>query len=183
MIMGFLGVLMGTAALALSPESLSAFNGHITEDPTKLLAKYLSLDKKGARLEAYSTEVLKPFVAWREEPIWGEVVIISDYQVIEDVAQWEVLGSMEAKIPVVFNVLGIMHWESATFVPEARQESHYFHIKAFYDRWQIVGPQLPPHVGRQRMVDFVRWADLHETDVAKKARYAILKSQLEAQKE
>ena len=161
----------------------SAFSGNITEDPTNLLGKYLSLDKKGARLEAYSMEVLKPFVAWGEEPVWGQVVVISDYQIIEDVNQWEILSVMEAKIPVVFQVLGTMHWESVTFVPEVRQEIQYFHIKAVQDRWQIVAPQLPPHVGRQRMVDFVRWADLHEKNVEKKSRLANLKTELEAKKE
>lgn len=183
MIIGVIVFVLGLGVLLFPGVHSSAFNGHITEDPTKLLNKYLSLDKKGARLEAHSTEVLKPFVAWGEEPVWGQVVIIADYQIIEDVAQWIILSSMEAKIPVVFEVLGTMHWESVTFVPEARRELQYFHIKAVHDRWQIVAPQLPPHVGRQRMVDFVRWADLHETNAEKKARYAILKAQLEAQKE
>ncbi|MCA9461158.1 MAG: hypothetical protein KC563_03580 [Nitrospira sp.] len=181
-IIGIIVYGLGLATLVLTQTESPAFNGHITEDPTQLLGKYLSLDKKGARLEAYSTEVLKPFVAWREEPVWGKVVIISDYQIIEDVAKWQILSAMEAKVPVVFNVLGTMHWESVTFVPEAHQEFQYFHIKAVHDRWQIMAPQLPPHVGRQRMVDFVRWADLHETNIEKKARFAHLKSQLEAQK-
>ena len=183
MIIGVIVFVLSLGVLFLPGIDSSAFNGHITEDPTKLLDKYLSLDKKGARLEAYSTEVLKPFVAWGDEPVWGQVVIIADYQIIEDVAQWIVLSSMEAKIPVVFDVLGTMHWESATFVPEARRELQYFHIKAVYDRWQIVAPQLPPHVGRQRMIDFVRWANLHETNTEKNARYANLRAQLETQKE
>lgn len=182
-IIGTMVFVIGIEACFLSGTDSPAFNGHITEDPTKLLDKYLSLDKKGARLEAYSTEVLRPFVAWREEPVWGQVVIISDYQVIEDVTQWEIIGTMEAKIPVVFQVLGTMHWESVTFIAEPNREFQYFHIKAVQDRWQIVAPQLPPHVGRQRMIDFVRWASLHEVNGEKNARFAHLKTQLEGAKE
>ncbi len=182
-IIGTIVFIIGIEACFLTGTDSPAFNGHITEDPTKLLEKYLSLDKKGARLEAYSTEVLKPFVAWREEPVWGQVVVISDYQVIEDVTQWEIISSMEAKIPVVYQVLGTMHWESVTFFAEPSQEIQLFHIKAVQDRWQIVAPQLPPHVGRQRMVDFVRWAGLHELNIERKARFANLKTQLEGTKE
>lgn len=160
-----------------------AFVGHITEDPTRILEKFLSLDKKGARLEARSAEVLKPFVEWPDEPVWGKVVVISQYQVIEDVKQWEIIGSMEAKIPVVYDVLGTMHWESVTFVPESYRETQVYHIKALPDRWQIIAPQLPPHVGRQRLLDFVRWSALDEPDLEKKARFAELKRQLEMQKE
>ena len=176
----------GLANLSLTWWFLSgslAFNAHITEDPTKLLKKYLSLDKKGARLEAYSTEVLRPYVAWKEEPVWGHVVIISDYQVIEDVNQWEILGALEAKIPVTYQVVGIMQWDSVTFVPGPQEESYLFHIQAVHDRWQIVSPQLPPHVGRQRIMDFVRWAALQESDADKKAKLTSLRHQLEAKKE
>jgi hypothetical protein len=38
-------------------------------------------------------------------------------------------------------------------------------------------------VGRQRLVDFVRWSALDEPDPEKKARFAELKRQLEMQKE
>ncbi len=54
---------IGVDACLIPGTDAWGFNGHITEDPTKLLEKYLSLDKKGARLEAYSTQVLNPFVA------------------------------------------------------------------------------------------------------------------------
>lgn len=182
-IIGTMVLVIGIEVCVLSGTDSPAFNGHITEDPTKLLDKYLSLDKKGARLEAYSTEVLRPFVAWQEEPVWGQVVVISDYQIIEDVTKWEIISTMEAKIPVVFQVLGTMHWESVTFVPGPRQEFQYFHIKAVQDRWQIVAPQLPPHVGRQRMIDFVRWAELIEKNVEKNAHLAQLKTQLEDTKD
>lgn len=147
---------------------LQAISSHITEDPTKTLQKYLSLDKKGARLEAHSWQAVRPFVAWLEEPAWGQVVVISQYEVVDDVSQWEILGVLDAKIPVMFEVLGTMHWESVTFVPNSHREIQYFQLKAVGDRWQIAGPQLPPHVGRQRLVDFVRWAELNESGPERK---------------
>lgn len=163
-----------------SATSSRAFNRHITEDPTKMLYKYLSLDKKGARLEPDSWQVLEPYVDWEEDEAWGQVVVISNFHIEDDVTQWEIPNGLEAKIPVVFDVLGMMHWESVTFVPDSHQESYVFHIKAVYDRWQIVHPQLPPHVGRQRLMNFVRWTELNESDATKKAVFASLHQQLKA---
>jgi hypothetical protein len=161
-----------------SVTSLYAFNRHITEDPTKTLDKYLSLDKKGARLETSSWLVMAPFVEWTEDVAWGQVVVISNFHIEQDVTKWEIVSGLEAKIPVVFDVLGTMHWESVTFVPDPHQESYLFHIKAVYDRWQIVHPHLPPHVGRQRLMDFVRWTELSEPEEARKALYTSLYQQL-----
>ncbi|MDH5699339.1 MAG: hypothetical protein OEZ41_05185 [Nitrospirota bacterium] len=165
--------------LAVGASSLQAISGHITEDPTKILQKYLSLDKKGVRLEAYSWQAMRPFVAWMEEPVWGHVVVISRYEVVDDVSQWEILGGLDAKIPVIFEVLGTMHWESVTFVANPHREMQYFHLKAVEDRWQIFDPQLPPHVGRQRLVDFVRWTELNESEPERKVLFNSLKQQLE----
>ncbi len=176
----FLGVLLWIVDLwAIGASSSQAFNSHITEDPTKILQKYLSLDKKGVRLEAYSWQVVKPFVAWKEEPVWGHVVVISQFEVVDDISQWEILNNLEAKIPVIFEVLGTMYWESATFVADPHRESQFFHVTAVQDRWQIGGPQLPPHVGRQRLIDFVRWTELNEPDPVRKGLFGSLKIQLE----
>ena len=161
---------------------VGAFNSHITEDPTRILQKYLSLDQKGVRLNAASFEVLDPYIMWQDEPAWGHVVVIADFQIEPDVTKWEIIDDLEAKIPVTFEVLGTMHWESVTFVPDSHQETHWFHIKAMYDRWQIAGPILPPHVGRRRLVDFVRWTELNEPDVKKKTWLASLQKQLNAKK-
>ncbi len=170
----------------LSPVGLGfsgAFNSHITEDPTRIIKKYLSLDKKGVRLEASTWEVIRPFVAWSEEPAWGQVVVISEFHVNEDTFQWDIVNEMEAKIPVTYEVLGVMNWERVTFLRDPHQETHMFHIKAVYDRWQILSPQIPPHVGRQRLMDFVRWAEMHEPEEAKKTQFQILHKQLKTSKE
>ncbi len=172
-----IGVLLGTVSVS------EAFNRHITEDPTKTLRKLLSLDKKGARLEASSWQAIVPYVNWKESLPWGHVVVISKFQIEDDVTKWEILNGLEAKIPVVFEVLGTMHWESVTFVPDLHQESHLFHIKAVYDRWQVAHPQLPPHVGRQRLIDFVRWTELNESEAEKRAMFASLRQQLQVRKQ
>jgi hypothetical protein len=169
--------------LAVGVGFSQAFKGHITEDPTKILQKYLSLDKKGARLDAYSWQVIRPYVSWNEEPVWGHVVVISQFEVIDDVSQWEIFNSLEANIPVIFEVLGTMYWESATFVAEPYRKFLCFHVKAVQDRWQITGPQLPPHVGRQRLLDFIHWTELNEPDPVRKAVFGSLKKQLETQRE
>lgn len=163
--------------------SLQAISGHITEDPAKILQKFLSLDKKGVRLEAHTWQVVRPFVAWLEEPVWGQVVVISRYEMVDDVSQWEILNGLEAKIPVIFEVLGTMHWERVTFVTNPHREIQHFHLKAVGDRWQIVGPQLPPHVGRQRLVDFVRWSELNESEPKRKFLFNSLIKQLELKNE
>ena len=166
------------SVLSMVTTSSHAFNRHIREDPVKVIDKYLSLDKKGARLEAASWQVIEPYVDWEEEFPWGQVVVISKFHIVDDVAEWEIKNGLEAKIPVVFDVLGIMYWESVTFVSDPHQESYLFHIKAVYDRWQILHPQLPPHVGRQRLIDFVRWSELSEPEVTRKALFASLHEQL-----
>jgi hypothetical protein len=176
-------LLIMACAMVGSGTSSNAFNRNIREDPTKVLHKYLSLDKKGVRLEASSWQVVAPYVDWKEELAWGQVVVISQFHIVDDVTQWEIVNGLEAKIPVVFDVLGTMHWESVTFVVDPHQESYLFHIKAVYDRWQIVHPQLPPHVGRQRMMDFVRWAELSEPEAKRKALFASLHKQLKAKKQ
>ncbi len=169
-------------ALVGSVSTTNAFNRHIKEDPTKVLHKYLSLDKKGSRLEASSWQVLEPYVDWSDALAWGQVVVISKFHIENDVSQWEIVNGLEAKIPVVFDVLGTMYWEGVTFVADPHQESYLFHIKAVYDRWQIVHPQLPPHVGRRRLMDFVRWTELSESEPTKKALFASLHQQLKAEK-
>ena len=160
-----------------------AFFSHITQDPTGILKKYLSLDKKGVRLEASTWEVVRPYVAWTDEPAWGQVVVISEFHVNENTFEWEIVSELEAKIPVTYDVLGIMNWDQVTFLKDHRQETHMFHIKAVYDRWQIVSPEIHPHVGRQRLMDFVRWAELQEADESKKIRFQRLHKQLKASKE
>ena len=173
-----LSIVLVTLLMATMPSY--AFNRHIKEDPVKVLSKYLSLDKKGVRLEAGSWQVIAPYVDWDEEVVWGQVVVISKFHIVDDVAQWEIMSGLEAKIPVVFEVLGTMYWESVTFVPDPHEETYFFHIKAVLDRWQIVHPQLPPHIGRKRLMDFVRWTELSEPEQARKSLFASLHQQLKA---
>lgn len=155
--------------------------GDLTHDPVKVVEKYLSLDKRGARLEAISYEVLKPYVAWEQEPVWEQIVVITDYQVSHDISQWTVLNSLEALIPVTFTVIGNMDWGTAMFRPEPRTEEMSVHIQAVKNRWRIVDPIYPPHVGKKRLINFVREALLNETDgqrqeALKQLRHALEKA-------
>ncbi|MCA9471309.1 MAG: hypothetical protein MRJ96_07380 [Nitrospirales bacterium] len=160
------------------PVMASAFSGDIKNDPSQLVEKYLSLDKRGARLEVSSHDVLTPFVSWNEEPAWGRIVVISDFRVIEDVTQWEVLSSSEVLIPVTFTVIGTVYWETATFLPESQIYLEFFHVKAIHERWRIVAPQLPPHVGKSRLVNFIRLAQSQEVDERRKKRLQSLQAQV-----
>ena len=161
------------------PTELLAFSGEIDSDPSHIVEKYLSLDKRGARLQANSLEVLSPYVHWTEEPAWGRIVVIAKFQVIEDVSQWEILTNTEMLIPVTFDVLGIMYWETATFLEETQVSLEYFHVKAIDERWRIIAPQLPPHVGQNRLIDFIRLTQLEEDKESRKRMLQHLREQLE----
>ncbi len=160
------GLAFGISATVLS--NVFALTGDLTNDPADIVKKYLSLDKRGARLQAMSYEAVRPYVAWEEEPTWGQVVVILDYTVSDDVREWEIVSSTEAVIPVTFQVVGVMHWEAATFLPEQREETIWVRVRAVLNHWRITAPMFPPHVGRKRLMDFVRQAMLEETNEERK---------------
>jgi hypothetical protein len=172
-----LSLLVGSIMLVSPPWTL-ALTGDITHDPSKIVKKYLSLDSRGARLDAHSFEVLRPYISWKEEPAWGSVVVISKFEVVEDVTQWKIIGKLEAFIPVTYQVVGYMNWETASFYPESHSETQQFHIKEFQNRWKIVAPQIRPHVGRNRLIDYVRLERLNEQSERKKAALRRLEEQL-----
>jgi len=154
--------------ITVSPNSVFALTGDLTNDPADIVKKYLSLDKRGVRLQALSYESVRPYVAWGEEPPWGQVVVVGDYSVSDDVEEWDIISSTEAVIPVTFQILGVMHWEAATFLPERREETILFRVRAVLNHWRIIDPMFPPHVGRKRLMDFVRAAMLEETNKERK---------------
>jgi hypothetical protein len=170
-------ILLGLMML-LAPQSTSALTGDITQDPSKIVEKYVSLDSRGARLEARSFEVLRPYINWNEEPAWGSIVVISDYQVIEDVTQWNIINKLETFIPVTYQVVGYMNWVTASFYPESTKETQQFHIKEFENQWRIVAPLIRPHVGKNRLLDYVRLERLNEESEERKAILRRLEEQL-----
>ena len=165
-----LTVFLSSPALALT--------GDITNDPADIVKKYVLLDKRGVRLQALSYESVRPYVDWGEEPPWGQVVVIENYRVNDDVREWKIVSSTEAIIPVTFQVVGIMHWEAATFLPEPQQETIKFRVKVVRNHWKIVAPMFPPHVGRKRLIDFVRAVILEEDDENQKAILQRLRTSL-----
>src|ERR1044071_1373835 len=75
----FMSMLLGVVlALALSVMAgdVSAQTGALNKDPAMLVKKYLDLDSKGARLHALTREAQQPYVGWKDEPVWGHIVVI-----------------------------------------------------------------------------------------------------------
>lgn len=169
------------AVIVMSVAALSdayAQTGSIAHDPTEMVSKYLALDVKGVRLDAFSQEALAPYVTWTEEPLWGHAVVITQYQVINEFKQWTILSQAEVVIPVEYKVLGSVYWEQASFLPEPKVERVGFRVKIVGDRWRIAEPMLPPHVGHKRMINYVRQAILDEKDQDKAAVLETLLSDL-----
>ncbi len=152
------------------PSPVLGLTTDLTNDPAKTVKKYLSLDKRGARLHASTSEALQPYIAWPHEPAWGHIVIIDQIQVQDDIRLWDVVSAVEAVIPVTFRILGAMQWETATFLSKPRTETMPFRVRAIDNHWKIVEPMLPPHVGKNRLMDHIRLAWLKETDTGRKER-------------
>ena len=166
-------------AFLLLPASGLALTGDITKNPADVVRKYARLDYKGTRLESISQEVLHPYTTWTEEPFWGKVVVIDGYDVLDHTKHWDIISMLEVVIPVEYRILGIMYRESVMFFPETRVEQVRFHVKAKLGRWRIIAPQFPPHVGLKRMIHYVRYAILQETDPARRDRLTALRENLE----
>lgn len=169
------GLLIG---LLLMPSGGGALTGDITHDPADVVKKYAKLDFKGVRLEAGSGEVLHPYIAWTEEPVWGTVVVVDSYEVLDRTKDWDIISMMEAVIPVDYRVLGTMYWATASFLPEPRVERVRFRVKGRSHRWRLLEPHMPPHVGVKRMINFVRHAILQETDPSRLEKLTELRDDL-----
>jgi hypothetical protein len=155
-----------------------AQTGTLQHSPADVVKRYLALDYKGARLDAMSVETVAPFTNWQEEPLWGHIVVTRGFVVAEQYRQWEVIDRLEVVIPVTFQILGSVYLETAGFVQEVETEEIRFHVKAVKDRWRIVEPMIPPHVGQKRMVNLVREAWMKETDAGKRDRLGALQNEL-----
>ena len=171
-------ILCQLLALVLSAGDGLAQTGSLKHSPAEVVKRYLALDNKGARLDAMSVETVAPYTSWHEEPTWGHVIVTRDFVVAEQYRQWEVIDRLEVVIPVTFQILGSVYLETAGFVQEAETEEVRFRVKAVKNRWKIVEPMLPPHVGQKRMVNFVREAWVKETDQAKRDRLGFLQDEL-----
>ena len=165
-------------ALVLSAGDGLAQTGSLDHSPVDVVKQYLALDYKGARLDAMSVETVASYTSWPEEPTWGHVVVIRGFVVAEHYRQWEVIDKLEVVIPVTFQVIGSVYLETAGFVQEAGTEEVRFRVKAVKNRWRIVEPMFPPHVGQKRMVNVVREAWIKETDPAKRDRLGALRDEL-----
>ncbi len=171
-------ILCQLLALVLSAGEGLAQTGSLQHSPAEVVKRYLALDHKGARLDALSVSSVASYTTWDEEPTWGHIVVTRDFVVAEQYRQWEVIDSLEVVIPVTFQVLGSVYMETAGFVQGAETEEIRFRVKAVKNRWRIVEPMFPPHVGQKRMVNVVREAWLKETDQTKRDRLGSLQDEL-----
>ncbi len=155
-----------------------AQSASIKHSPADVVKRYVELDHKGARLDAMSAETVASYTGWSEEPAWGHVVVTRGFVVAEHYRQWQVIDSLEVVIPVTFQVIGSVYLETAGFVQDVETEEIRFRVKAVKNRWKIIEPLVPPHVGHKRMVNFVREALTNETDPAKRDRLGVLQEEL-----
>ena len=174
----FVLILCQLLALALSTGEGLAQTASVKHSPADVVKRYLTLDYKGARLDAMSSETVASYTGWDEEPAWRRIVVTRGFVVAEQYRQWEVIDSLEVVIPVTFQVIGSVYLETAGFVQEVETEEVRFRVKAIKNRWRIVEPILPPHVGQKRMINFVREAWINEADQAKRDRLGSLQDEL-----
>ena len=171
---------MTLLALLVGMEGGAAWaqTGGLSHSPAEIVKKYFELDQKGAKLDAMSFEVLAPYRSWDVEPLWGKVVVIRAFSVAEHYRDWEVVDRLEVVIPVTFQVIGSVYLETAGFLPEASIEEIRVRVKSIKNRWRIIEPVLPPHVGQKRMLNFVKEAWVKETEPARRESLAELQSEL-----
>ena len=155
-----------------------AQTGGLSHSPAEIVKKYFELDQKGAKLDSMSFEALAPFRSWDTEPLWGKVIVIREFSVAEHHRDWEVVNRLEVVIPVTFQVIGSVYLETAGFLPETSVEEIRVRVKSIKNRWRIIEPVLPPHVGQKRMINFVKEAWVKETEPAKRESLATLQSEL-----
>lgn len=155
-----------------------AQTGALSHSPAEIVKKYFELDQKGAKLDSMSFEALAPYRSWETEPVWGKIIVIREFSVAEHHRDWEIVNRLEVVIPVTFQVLGAVYLETAGFLPEASVEEIHVRVKSVRNRWRIIEPVLPPHVGQKRMINFVREAWVKETEPAKRETLAALQNEL-----
>lgn len=171
---------MTLLALLVGMEGGAAWaqTGGLSHSPAEIVKKYFELDQKGAKLDSMSFEALAPFRSWDTEPIWGKVIVIREFSVAEHHRDWEVVNRLEVVIPVTFQVIGSVYLETAGFLPETSVEEIRVRVKSIRNRWRIIEPMLPPHVGQKRMINFVKEAWVKETEPVKRESLATLQSEL-----
>ncbi len=84
----------------------SAQTASIKHSPSDVVKRYVTLDYKGARLDAMSTEAVASYTSWNEEPAWGHVVVTRGFVVSEDYRQWEGIDWLGIVVPVSLRVIG-----------------------------------------------------------------------------
>ena len=170
--------LLSVVWLGMDAGTAWAQTGGLSHSPVEIVKKYFELDQKGAKLDSMSFEALAPYRSWDNEPVWGKVIVIRGFSIAEHYRDWEIVNRLEVVIPVRFEVIGSVYMETAGFLPETSVEEIHVRVKAIKNRWRIIEPVLPPHVGHKRMINFVKEAWVKETEPAKRESLAALQSEL-----
>jgi hypothetical protein len=173
-----MGIMSMLSALAWFDGAAFAQTGGLSHSPAEIVKKYFELDQKGAKLDSMSFEALAPYRSWQTEPAWGKVVVIRGFSVPEHHRHWEIVNPLEVVIPVTFQVIGSVYLETAGFLPDDTVEEIRVRVKSIRNRWRIIEPLLPPHVGQKRMINYVREAWVKETEPAKRESLAALQDEL-----
>lgn len=170
--------LLSLLGLMVFHGSAAGQTGGLDHSPAEIVKKYFQLDQKGARLDSLSFEAIAPFIDWRDEPTWGRIVVIRGFTVAEHYTQWDIVDRLEVVVPVAFQIIGSVYLETAGFVPEAGTEEVRVRVRSVKNRWRIIEPVLPPHVGQKRMLNLVREAWVKEGEQDKRDRLAGLEDEL-----
>src|SRR5262249_46437146 len=104
-------------------------SGSLKRSPAEIVKRDVRLDQKGARLDSMAFDVLSPYVEWKEEPPWDQIVVIQEVHVPEDYRAWDILDNLDVVIPVTFRVRGVVSLKTAGFVTEEKTEEIRFHVK------------------------------------------------------
>ena len=167
------GVLLSSGWRSWSVSGFAQTNA-ITHSPAKVVEKYFALDNKGVASMRLPLSAVANLVEWKEEPVWGKVIVINGFTVPDDFRKWEIVNRLEVWFPVEFQVLGSCIWIRPVLCRNRGRNRRGFASECKGgDRWKIVEPILPPHVGQKRVLNFVRQALFEEkTEPARAAGLA-----------
>jgi len=123
----------------------------VESGPQGVVRQFCQADALGQRITIPGWVALAPLVAWRFEPAWDHVVLITAYSVGAPQAAEGGAVTVEVQYSVAGDVSPL------GFDPMARVETVTFQVRALEQHWRIDGPPPPPHVFGNRVdVDEMR---------------------------
>jgi hypothetical protein len=113
--------------------------------PASVTAAYVEADGAGAALDSESLPKLLRYTSWDEAPGWDTAVVIKSYEI--GAVGWN--GDREkdgstAVVEITYRVLGRL--AGMQFIAEPAEEQVAFDLLRKDGRWQLIKPQLAPHL-------------------------------------